>query len=558
MNTPIKIHLSLLAALYLTSFSSSVSAGILENYNFETGDLSQVGSTEVEYTTADVSVSTNFARNGVYSMRSDLAHGNKRAEIVSSLRGTVGGENWYAWSVYIPADYPGDGLYDIFTQFHDWHRTLPVWAQDGRAPTNFTMDDGDITFSLKYQSAPETPAHDLFNIGAYTLGAWHDFVMHVKWTHEPHGFVELWLNGVQKVDYTGPTYMDYGAGNGPYFKMGNYKGTTSWSGTSPRIFYMDDYRMGDAFSSYEEIVGALDTNSVDAAFDQTEVTSYMGNQDAGTALVSGDTDITISGNVWKKHPFAVSVTPYSILRFTVDASDSGQILGIGLDDNDDAEDHLRLIQLAGTQTWNSAFQLAPSEQYVAGTGALLYELNLGDLYTGDMTFLTLAGDDDIDASTNATFSNVELYVPIHMNEGSVSSYNDSRDSGTASVTDNLAITISGNVWKKHPLPYIVTSDTVIRFTLEASDAGQILGIGLDDNDSPSDGLRVIQLGGTQTWTGAVQIPVAEQYVAGSGAVEYEIAIGSYFTANTSYLVFVGDDDLDDSTNATFSNIRLFE
>ncbi|MBE2204638.1 MAG: heparin lyase I family protein [Chthoniobacterales bacterium] len=88
----------------------------------------------------------------------------------------------------------------------------------------------------------------------YTKGRWHDFVVHVKWTHLPTGFMKIWINGELKLDYAGPTYLDYGAGSaGPYFKMGNYKGTFTWKGTMPRVLYFDEYRMGNANPSYKEV-----------------------------------------------------------------------------------------------------------------------------------------------------------------------------------------------------------------------------------------------------------------------------------------------------------------
>lgn len=247
-------HTAVFAGMMLFASGPAAQAGILQTFDFETGDLSQLDSTEIEYSTASVTVSTAVARRGTYSMKAYIQTADKRAEGVSQLRGTVGGVNWYGWSIYVPADYAGDGLYDIVSQFHDWHTGIPAWAEDGKAPTNFNFTtSGNLQLDLKYQSAPQTVAHKSFTLGAYTRGAWHDIVVNVKWTYQSTGFMKVWLNGVLKVDYTGPTYMDYGAGNGPYFKMGDYKGVTNWPGTSPRYFYMDEFRMGDANSSYDEV-----------------------------------------------------------------------------------------------------------------------------------------------------------------------------------------------------------------------------------------------------------------------------------------------------------------
>ena len=245
---------ALTAVLTLAVLGSSASAVILQTFDFETGDLSQLGATEVDGPTASVTVSTAVSRRGNYAMKAYIQTADKRAEGVSQRRGTVGGVNWYGWSIYVPADYAGDGLYDIVSQFHDWHATQPAWGKDNRAPTCFLFTtSGNLQLDLKYQSAPQTVAHQSFNLGAYTKGAWHDIVVDVKWTHLSTGFMKVWVNGVLKLDYTGPTYMDYGAANGPYFKMGDYKGAYNWPGTSPRYFYMDEFRMGDASSTYDEV-----------------------------------------------------------------------------------------------------------------------------------------------------------------------------------------------------------------------------------------------------------------------------------------------------------------
>jgi hypothetical protein len=253
-----------LAMLMLLTVGTPVRAGLLQTFDFETGDLSRLGSVELNGPTATVTVSTDHARRGTYSMKAFINKQDKRAEGVSQLRGTVGGVNWYGWSIYIPDNQHGDGKFDIISQFHDWHATLPAWADDGTAPTNLTLgEDNMLRFSLKYQGPVDpatgnpTTVHQVFDLAPCTVGTWHDFVVNVKWTHQSDGFLKVWLNGELLVDYTGPTYLDYGTGNGPFFKMGDYKGVYNWSGTGPRYFYMDEFRMGGADSSYAEVNPAL-------------------------------------------------------------------------------------------------------------------------------------------------------------------------------------------------------------------------------------------------------------------------------------------------------------
>ncbi|NJM93784.1 MAG: hypothetical protein HC842_03205, partial [Cytophagales bacterium] len=170
--------------------SASAQAGLIQTIDYETGDLSQVYS-EVDGSNAYVQASTERARAGSYSLKSYMTTSDRRAETVNKYgRGTVGGVNWYGWSVYIPANHPGDGRFDIVSQFHDYHGTQPSWSKDNKAPTHLMVkgeNAGTLQFDLKYQSGAQQVAHQVWNLGSYSLGAWHDVVMQVKWTHNGDG-----------------------------------------------------------------------------------------------------------------------------------------------------------------------------------------------------------------------------------------------------------------------------------------------------------------------------------------------------------------------------------
>jgi hypothetical protein len=56
-------------------------------------------------------------------------------------------------------------------------------------------------------------------IGPVVKNTWYDFVYHVKWSSGSDGFVEAWVNGVNKLSHHGPTLY---AGQGCYLKLANY------------------------------------------------------------------------------------------------------------------------------------------------------------------------------------------------------------------------------------------------------------------------------------------------------------------------------------------------
>jgi hypothetical protein len=290
-------------ACLLLAVTTPVQASLLQTYDFETGDLSRLEGIELDGSTASVTASTDFARRGRYSMKAFINKADKRAEAVCTMRGTVGGVNWYGWSVYVPADQPNDGKFDIISQFHDWHNGQPAWAVDGTAPTNITLgEDGMLRFSLKHQGPVDpvtgnpTTVHPLFDLAPATKGAWHDFVVNVRWTHLSTGFLKVWLNGELLVDYTGPTYMDYGAGKGPYFKMGDYKGIYNWPGTGPRYFYMDEFRMGGESCTYDEVNPAQVAPTVYEGFNYTP--GSVAGLEGGAGWLSGWTQ---SGGAGQHH-----------------------------------------------------------------------------------------------------------------------------------------------------------------------------------------------------------------------------------------------------------------
>ena len=50
-------------------------------------------------------------------------------------------------------------------------------------------------------------------------GRWHQIEMHVRWSREEDGFLNLWVNGELKAEYTGATM----ASGDIYFKYGVYR-----------------------------------------------------------------------------------------------------------------------------------------------------------------------------------------------------------------------------------------------------------------------------------------------------------------------------------------------
>ena len=105
----------------------------------------------------------------------------------------------------------------------------------------------------------------IHKLGAYTTEVWTDFVVHVRWSCRdakplaarcqamPQGFLQVWKDGKQVVNYTGPTV--YNDQYRVFWKAGIYKGmwVNTNSHVSKRVVYHDEFRIGDSNSSYAEV-----------------------------------------------------------------------------------------------------------------------------------------------------------------------------------------------------------------------------------------------------------------------------------------------------------------
>jgi hypothetical protein len=181
---------------------------------------------------------------------------------LSGPRAEIGKEYWYGFSIFLPEDYVPDPVWEIVAQWHcapdfdigeKWRN--PVMALSttaGRWSLVSRWDAKRNTFQSGKRQYGGTHEYDL---GPYQKGVWTDWVVHIKWSYKPDGFLQVWRDGRQVIDQNGPNAFN--DATGPFFKMGLYKG---WGGArqraggvSRRIIYHDEFRMGDAEATYEDV-----------------------------------------------------------------------------------------------------------------------------------------------------------------------------------------------------------------------------------------------------------------------------------------------------------------
>jgi len=203
--------------------------------------------------------SYNIKRAGQTAFKHWINRCGKRAELEKN-KTKIGGTYWYGWSTFIPADWQDtDAGFDIVNQFGAYPSKPGRKYKCGGIGSKISRRGGSLIFDLQRKGNSvdvECTNYTLAKVSEIK-GKWTDFVMHVKWTGNKDGFLKVWVKVgdgpyVQKIDYQGATFWN-DEGTGPYFKMGLYKGSTNFKGPAPRVVYTDEYRLGDANSSFGQV-----------------------------------------------------------------------------------------------------------------------------------------------------------------------------------------------------------------------------------------------------------------------------------------------------------------
>jgi hypothetical protein len=204
-------------------------------------------------------------RAGKFALRSSLDREQDRypdRTEISGPQAELGKEYWYGFSIFLPEDYVPDRVWEIVAQWHaapdvdigeKWRNpVLALSTTAGRWSLVNRWDAKRNTFQSGKREYGGTREYDL---GPYRTGVWTDWVVHVKWSYKPDGFLQVWRDGHRVVDQNGPNAFN--DATGPFFKMGLYKG---WAGVRKRdggvrrrVIYHDEFRMGGAEATYEDV-----------------------------------------------------------------------------------------------------------------------------------------------------------------------------------------------------------------------------------------------------------------------------------------------------------------
>lgn len=198
-------------------------------------------------------------RGGKQAFRHWVNRCGERSEL-RMKKTTIGQTYWYGWSMYIPSDWQDTNEgFDIFSQWATYPTPRNGKFTCGANGSYMVRNGKNVVFKFQHKGDSADIQCDRYTLATISniRGKWVDFVMQVKWTGDKDGFLKLWMKTgntsyTQKVDYQGRTFWN-DEGEGPFFKMGEYKGDPNFKGPAPRYLYTDEHRLGDSNSSFEEV-----------------------------------------------------------------------------------------------------------------------------------------------------------------------------------------------------------------------------------------------------------------------------------------------------------------
>lgn len=214
-----------------------------------TWELQSPGKTHSIRTASDVQ------KDGEDSLRFEIRGGERwvdttfettyRSEIATREYAPVSSTKWYSFSVYFPQDFPVEENRLVFAQWHTGRESagdLPL-----SPPLALYFQSGNLKIKLRHsdelpvRDAEGVPDERLFS-ETFPLGQWHDFVVQAKWSWQPDGFVNIWWNNQQIVEYRGP--VGYRRKTGAQFKFGLYRDATERT----YVAYLNQVKAGDSSS----------------------------------------------------------------------------------------------------------------------------------------------------------------------------------------------------------------------------------------------------------------------------------------------------------------------
>jgi Polysaccharide lyase len=172
-----------------------------------------------------------------------------RAEVATEEYAPIHSVKWYAFSLQLPANFPAVPVRDSEDQW----MCLAQWKfseffngakrkAGSRPGLHFSYLKGRFEIEVLHANPDAREGADeerVFKEKHFPLGKWNDFVVQAKWSNNQDGFVNIWWNGKQIVEYRGP--VGFELATGPEFKFGLYHSDSDQT----LVAYFNQVKSGD-------------------------------------------------------------------------------------------------------------------------------------------------------------------------------------------------------------------------------------------------------------------------------------------------------------------------
>jgi len=208
--------ISFFVALFFT-FALHVEAALIYKYDYESGTFDDLGLNNCLNPTR-CWIITNPVRFGAYAQKATVnsdtnPSGNMHSVVLRpSLFPALfqGTERWMGFSVYVPTDYFFDSDVGNNGQIIFQAHSVPdVCDFPGLSPGFSIAISPQGTWSQQTCwdenacSITNCANKERRNLGLVQRGKWTDFVVNLIPTHQSTGKIGVWVDGVNKVNYTG-------------------------------------------------------------------------------------------------------------------------------------------------------------------------------------------------------------------------------------------------------------------------------------------------------------------------------------------------------------------
>jgi hypothetical protein len=178
---------------------------------------------------------------------------SKRAEVTG--KGYANEERWYGFRIRLE-DWVYDDAGESVIQWHPKSNTgtanVSLWANSGKYTLVISPHGSD---NMYYELDSVVPNKNT------------DFVLHIKWSKEDDGFVEIWKDGKYLTGTMNNKTLPYKGITselGCYLKLGinkfgwSYEPAKTQSTSAKRVIYFEEYREGNEKARYKDVKPGTD------------------------------------------------------------------------------------------------------------------------------------------------------------------------------------------------------------------------------------------------------------------------------------------------------------